>query len=305
MSKNTIPSNSAIDFQHLFNELVYHYFPTPMINYHLERFETKDDKILYLKEMQIRFYHLTLIKCDYCEQTKDIPLLHTEARPNFHDYRISISNVKVDDNFKHYIYGPLKFNDVEATKVFNRFDILLNRTLMLFKPDPTFLTNWEEVKGHLQNISSVKNKKKYLLQLNSNFNNHPHYWGTREEQESFKKLLSAKYQKLKQIVFEASAEPTFKKQEKVESQNLEKQRAEQTTSSDRAKQKTSFAENNSNDFIKIEEVTQILKICKPTVYSYRNKGLIQSYKMGRNVYYKRSEIFEALNNGKVKYGKTK
>ncbi len=276
-----------------------------MISYHLERFETIDDKILYLREIQIRFYHLTLIKCEHCKQTQDIPLLHTEARPNFHDYRISISNVHVNDAFKDYIYSPIGFNDSEAERVFNKFDILLHRTLMLYQPDPTFLTNWEEVKNHLRNLRTNKNRQQYLLQLNSNFNNHPHYWGSIEERNQFKKLLSAQYQKLKQTGTVATEEITINEDKDVKSQKRAKEKSKQSGTTESPNQtEVAKADNNSDDFIKVDEVMKILKISKPTVYEYRKRGIIQSYTMGRNVYYKRSEIVEALNDSKVKYGKT-
>ncbi|MDP4192338.1 MAG: helix-turn-helix domain-containing protein [Bacteroidota bacterium] len=54
-------------------------------------------------------------------------------------------------------------------------------------------------------------------------------------------------------------------------------------------------------YIAITEVCKILKVSQPSVYNYRKKGIISFYRIGRRVFYKRSEILSSLKKVTMKY----
>jgi len=64
-------------------------------------------------------------------------------------------------------------------------------------------------------------------------------------------------------------------------------------------------ENNApltvnKEILSIAEVSEMLNISKSTVYGMNNRRVIPFIKQGKKVYYKRSEILEWLNRGRIK-----
>lgn len=56
-----------------------------------------------------------------------------------------------------------------------------------------------------------------------------------------------------------------------------------------------------DEYIIIDEVCKILKISKPSVFNYRKRGIITFYRIGRRVFYKKSEILSSLKKVTQKY----
>jgi excisionase family DNA binding protein len=57
-------------------------------------------------------------------------------------------------------------------------------------------------------------------------------------------------------------------------------------------QKTS---EKQSDLISRKEVSKLLKVSLPTLHEYTKMGLLQSYRIGNRVLYKREEVEKSLN----------
>lgn len=56
--------------------------------------------------------------------------------------------------------------------------------------------------------------------------------------------------------------------------------------------------NHQTGLMNIEEVIQFLKVSKVTIHNWKKKGIITSHKMGRKLYFKHSELLEAIKKQK-------
>ena len=63
---------------------------------------------------------------------------------------------------------------------------------------------------------------------------------------------------------------------------------------------TEINEINSDDLLNIEDIQKIFNISKVTVHKWKKKGLIPFYKMNRKVYFKKSEVLNAMSHKKRK-----
>lgn len=63
-------------------------------------------------------------------------------------------------------------------------------------------------------------------------------------------------------------------------------------------QSTSTVVEAPEPLIQIDEVCQIFNISKPTVHEWKRSGKIPFYRVGRRIYFKRSEIMYALQDVK-------
>jgi hypothetical protein len=54
------------------------------------------------------------------------------------------------------------------------------------------------------------------------------------------------------------------------------------------------APQNNSDFISRKEVAEIFKISIVTAHEWSSKGILRTYKIGNRIFYKRSEIENAL-----------
>lgn len=50
-----------------------------------------------------------------------------------------------------------------------------------------------------------------------------------------------------------------------------------------------------DELLSIEEAGALLHVSKVTIHKWKKKKLIQSYRIGRKVYFKRKELMEAIN----------
>ena len=57
---------------------------------------------------------------------------------------------------------------------------------------------------------------------------------------------------------------------------------------------------NGTEFIKISEVCELLKVSRPTVYDWENRGYFHSYKINSRTFYNRQEILEYLQSNSRK-----
>ncbi|SFI14657.1 helix-turn-helix domain-containing protein [Halpernia frigidisoli] len=55
-----------------------------------------------------------------------------------------------------------------------------------------------------------------------------------------------------------------------------------------------FNENQPNKYISAQEVCERFNISKPTIHEYRRRGLLKSYKWGSRVFYRMSDIENAM-----------
>ena len=56
----------------------------------------------------------------------------------------------------------------------------------------------------------------------------------------------------------------------------------------------------SEDLLTIEDIQKVFKVSKVTVHKWKKKGLLPYYKMNRKVYFKKSEVINAMNHKKRK-----
>lgn len=56
--------------------------------------------------------------------------------------------------------------------------------------------------------------------------------------------------------------------------------------------------NENPDLMDMEEAIKFLKVSKVTIHNWKKKGIIKSHKMGRKLYFKRSELLEAIKRQK-------
>jgi excisionase family DNA binding protein len=54
------------------------------------------------------------------------------------------------------------------------------------------------------------------------------------------------------------------------------------------------------DLLSIEDIQKVFKVSKVTVHKWKKKGLLPFYKMNRKVYFKKSEVIEAMQHKKRK-----
>jgi len=54
------------------------------------------------------------------------------------------------------------------------------------------------------------------------------------------------------------------------------------------------------ELLAIEDIQKIFKVSKVTVHKWKKKGLIPFYKMNRKVYFKKSEVIDAMSHKKRK-----
>ncbi len=52
---------------------------------------------------------------------------------------------------------------------------------------------------------------------------------------------------------------------------------------------------NDDELISIIDAANLLKVSVPTIHNWKRVGIIPSYKKGRKVYFKRSEVISSLN----------
>lgn len=54
------------------------------------------------------------------------------------------------------------------------------------------------------------------------------------------------------------------------------------------------------DLLSIEDIQKVFKVSKVTIHKWKKKGLLPFYKMNRKVYFKKSEVIEAMQHKKRK-----
>ena len=54
------------------------------------------------------------------------------------------------------------------------------------------------------------------------------------------------------------------------------------------------------DLLTIEDIQKVFKVSKVTVHKWKKKGLLPFYKMNRKVYFKKSEVIDAMQHKKRK-----
>lgn len=52
------------------------------------------------------------------------------------------------------------------------------------------------------------------------------------------------------------------------------------------------------DLLSTEDIQKVFKVSKVTVHKWKKKGLIPFYKMNRKVYFKKSEVIDAMQHKK-------
>lgn len=68
---------------------------------------------------------------------------------------------------------------------------------------------------------------------------------------------------------------------------------------------TVFPQENSKedvpeDLLSIEDIQKVFKVSKVTIHKWKKKGLLPFYKMNRKVYFKKSEVIDAMQHKKRK-----
>lgn len=56
----------------------------------------------------------------------------------------------------------------------------------------------------------------------------------------------------------------------------------------------------NEEILTTEDIQKIFKVSKVTIHKWKKKGILPYYKMGRKVYYKKSEIFGLLEGKRRK-----
>jgi ACT domain-containing protein len=59
----------------------------------------------------------------------------------------------------------------------------------------------------------------------------------------------------------------------------------------------------SDDLIKVEDAIHLFKVSKVTLYKWRKKGVLPFYRISSRIYYKRSELLEALKSSRKRNNK--
>lgn len=59
-----------------------------------------------------------------------------------------------------------------------------------------------------------------------------------------------------------------------------------------------ISEFQENEFLKIIELCEILKITKPTVYDWIKKGVLKPIKIQSRLFFKRADVLELLEQNK-------
>ncbi len=63
---------------------------------------------------------------------------------------------------------------------------------------------------------------------------------------------------------------------------------------------TSEIKESSEDLLNIQDIQKIFKVSKVTVHKWKKKGLLPFHKMNRKVYFKKSEVIDAMQHKKRK-----
>ena len=58
----------------------------------------------------------------------------------------------------------------------------------------------------------------------------------------------------------------------------------------------------SDELLNIEEAGALLHVSKVTIHKWKKKNLIQAYRIGRKIYFKRQELIEAIDPTMFKKG---
>jgi excisionase family DNA binding protein len=53
-------------------------------------------------------------------------------------------------------------------------------------------------------------------------------------------------------------------------------------------------EQEAKGFLKLTDVSKLLKVSKVTIHAWKKAGLLPFYRIGRRVYFKESEVLEAM-----------
>ncbi|EOR92748.1 hypothetical protein ADIARSV_4099 [Arcticibacter svalbardensis MN12-7] len=56
--------------------------------------------------------------------------------------------------------------------------------------------------------------------------------------------------------------------------------------------------SDNPDLMNMEEVIKFLKVSKVTIHNWKRNGIIKSHKMGRKLYFKKSEMLDAIKRQK-------
>jgi len=59
-------------------------------------------------------------------------------------------------------------------------------------------------------------------------------------------------------------------------------------------------EDIPEDLLSIEDIQKVFKVSKVTIHKWKKKGLLPFYKMNRKVYFKKSEVINAMQHKKRK-----
>ena len=70
-------------------------------------------------------------------------------------------------------------------------------------------------------------------------------------------------------------------QEIIQKEKKEEENSKQTTSP-------------NSDLLTMPEVIELLKVSKVTIHNWKKKGIIKSHKIGRKLFFKKTEILEAV-----------
>lgn len=56
----------------------------------------------------------------------------------------------------------------------------------------------------------------------------------------------------------------------------------------------SAPEQAASGFLKLADVSKLLKVSKVTIHAWKKEGLLPFYRIGRRVYFKESDVLEAM-----------
>lgn len=62
--------------------------------------------------------------------------------------------------------------------------------------------------------------------------------------------------------------------------------------------KTQPINSDNNDLIRVEDAVKLLKVSKVTLYKWRRAGIIPYHRIASRIYFKKSEIIEALKTSR-------
>jgi excisionase family DNA binding protein len=59
-----------------------------------------------------------------------------------------------------------------------------------------------------------------------------------------------------------------------------------------------YNDRRDSDLLNMAETIELLKVSKVTIHNWKKAGIIKSHKMGRKLYFKESELLEAIKRQK-------